>query len=982
MMRFTMEATGIPGTHFSVLGPLRARRGDTELDLGSPQQRAVAAVLVLRHGRAVSVDDLVGALWESPPRRPEAVVRTYIWRLRHLLEPTHVQGEPWRLLQSVPGGYSLRLADGALDWELFEQCVAEARARKAAGETAAARQLFDQALALWRETTLRSVPGPFADAERSRLEERRLDVVEARLETMVELGDYADAATDLATLVETHPLREGLHYLLMLALHETGRQGEALAAYRRVHRLLAQELGIEPNARLQQLHADILRHTAPSVSRPEVLTRQERAPRQIPNAVPDFTGRTEETERIRDTLLHPSPEAVPIVLVTGMGGTGKTSLVMHSVQTVLSAYPDGQLYVDLRGADGSPADPASVLASFLRTLGERDAYIPTDIAERAALYRSRLAQQRVLIVLDNAADMHQVMPLLPGAPTCAVVITSRNGLATLPVSLRIVLGAMSDEVAMRLFTRLIGAARADAEPHTAHRILTACGGLPLAVRIVGSRLAARPEWSLADLAGRLADERHRLSELTVDSVTVEASFALGYGQLDPHTRQTLRLLALPAHGVYDLPTASAVLDIPNENAKNLLERLVAVGLLESPALDRYRYHDLVRLFARRLALGTDNDRTRHAVLGRLLDQHLVAAAESYRVIRPGHTVARTLLPQVPGARRFDSVNEALAWSSSSLDDILMLLTQTASSHTDRAATLLLLLDAVLMSSHLWHQVIPVATLVADAASRARDPRSEGRARYILSGALAQVGRLDEAEDQVNRALEASRDIETDVHALSLNVKAFTVGYRDPAAALQLLREAAALALALGNLSLEAMLLGNGVQTRLRSEGIDEQTVGDSVRQVRLFRQLGDRQGEAFARYRHGQVLARQGLLDEAVSGYRQALDMLQEGEQDFTRAACLIRLSEAYGQLDRYRSAKDCADAGLLLARAVRHEQLEGLALRAQGDALFATGRVEEAAHHWRKALGIFQYLGAQADAGSVEKRIADGSPRRDTASD
>ncbi|MCL7425432.1 BTAD domain-containing putative transcriptional regulator [Streptomyces sp. YS415] len=970
-----MGATGIPSTYFSVLGPLRARRASTDLDLGSPQQRAVAAVLVLRHGRAVSMDDLVGALWESPPQRPAAVVRTYIWRLRHLLEPEHTQGQPWRLLQSVPGGYSLRLADGALDWELFEERVAEARARKAAGETASARHLFDQALALWQGTTLMGVPGPFADAERSRLEERRLDVIEARLETMVELGACADAATDLTTLVETHPLREGLHYLLMLALHQTGRQGEALAAYRRVHRLLAQELGIEPNARLQQLHDDILQRTAPSVSTPEVVTRQERAPRQIPHAVPDFTGRAEETERIRATLLNPSPEAVPIVLVTGMGGVGKTSLVMHSVRTVLSAYPDGQLYVDLRGADGAPADPAAVLASFLRALGERDPYIPADVAERAALYRSRLAQRRVLVVLDNAADMQQVVPLLPGAPTCAVIITSRNGLATLPVSLRIVLGAMPDDVAMQLFARLIGTTRVNAEPHTAHRILAACGGLPLAVRIVGSRLAARPEWTLADLAGRLADERHRLSELTVDTVTVEASFALGYGQLDPATGQALRLLALPAHGVYDLRTASAVLDMPSEMAKGLLERLVAVGLLESPALDRYRYHDLVRLFARRLALEADTDRTRHATLGRLLDQHLVAAAESYRVMRPGHTVARPTLPQVPGETRFDSVSEALAWSASSLDDILMLLTQTASSHTDRAATLLLLLDAVLMNAHLWHQVIPAATLVADAASLARDSRSEGRARYILSGALAQVGRLNEAEDQVNRALEASRDSEADVHALSLNVKAFIVGHSDPERAIRLFREAASLARTLGNHSLEALVLGNGVQTRLRIDGMDDQTVRDSLRHKRLYRQLGDRQGEAFARYRHGQVLARLGLLDDAMAAYQQVLEMLQGGGQDFVRAACLVRLSETCAQLKKYQSALDYADEGLLLTRAVRHEQLEAVALRARGDALFATGLAEQADQHWHEALDICRHLGFQAEADSVERRIASGYP-------
>ncbi|MER6345261.1 BTAD domain-containing putative transcriptional regulator [Streptomyces sp. NPDC001595] len=972
-----MGGTDTSRLHFAVLGRLRANRDGRELDLGSPQQRVVAAVLILRHGRAVSRDDLVSALWDTPPRRPEVVVRTYVWRLRNLLEPGHAPDEPWRILRSVPGGYSLRLSEGTLDWELFEQQVAEARIRGAAGDTAGARHLLDKALALWREPALAGIPGPFAEAERSRLEERRLDAVEARLEALVELGECADAATELTTLAETHPLREGLHYLLMQALHRTGRQGEALAAYRRAHRLLGRELGIEPHARLQQLHADILDRTATAtaasvpVPQPEVVSRQERAPRQLPHAVADFTGRAEETERIRSALSDPRARALRIVLVTGMGGAGKTSLVMHSVQSVLADYPDGQLYADLRGADGTPADPGTVLASFLRALGERDSYIPTDLGERAALYRSRLAQQRVLIVLDNAADMEQVTPLLPGAATCAVVVTSRSGLATLPVSLRIVLGALPSGEALRLFTRLVGAARVEAEPRTAHRILAACGGLPLAVRIIGSRLAARPEWTLAELAERLADEQHRLSELTVDTVTVESSFALGYGQLDDLTRQTLRLLALPDHGVYDLSTASAVLDSPAETAKTLLERLVGVGLLESPALERYRCHDLVRLFARRLAAETDPEQVRHAALGRLLDLHLVAAAESYRVIRPGHTVARTAVPVVPGGTRFAGVNEVLAWSASSLDDILMLLTQTAATHTDRAATLLLMLDAVLMNAHLWHQIIPVATLVADAAAHAHDTRSESRARYILSGALAQVGRLSEAESQVARALQASCEGDEDVRAMALNVQAVVVGHRDPVPAVRLFREAAALAGRRGNRSLEAMVLGNAVQTRLRSEGIDEQTVAESERQTELFRQLGDRQGEALSNYRRGQVLVRQGLLDDAIGVYQHVLELLDEGEQDFVRAGTLIRLSEAYGEANRLHLAVRCAEQGLRLTRAIRHEQLEALSLRALGDALAAMGRTEEGKAHWRKALAILRHLGFRSDAATVERRLA-----------
>jgi tetratricopeptide (TPR) repeat protein len=301
----------------------------------------------------------------------------------------------------------------------------------------------------------------------------------------------------------------------------------------------------------------------------------------------------------------------------------------------------------------------------------------------------------------------------------------------------------------------------------------------------------------------------------------------------------------------------------------------------------------------------------------------------------------------------------------------MLLTQTAATHTDRAATLLLMLDAVLMNAHLWHQIIPVATLVADAAAHAHDRRSEGRARYILSGALAQVGRLSEAESHVARALRSSGEDDDDVRAMALNVQAVVMGHRDPVPAVRLCREAAALAGRRGNLFLESMVLGNAVQTRLRSEGIDEQTVADSQRQVELFHQIGDRQGKALSNYRHGQVLVRQGLLDDAIAVYQHALELLVEGEQDFVRAGTLIRLSEAYTQANCLDLAVRCAEEGLRLTRAVRHEHLEALSLRALGDALAAMDRAEEAAALWRKALAILRHLGFQSDAATVEKRLA-----------
>ncbi|MFF4656348.1 BTAD domain-containing putative transcriptional regulator [Streptomyces sp. NPDC001381] len=508
-----MKDEGKPRICFSLLGQVRAHQGDHEIDLGSPQQRAVAAALLLAQGRPLTVNDLVEAVWERPPNSPASVVRTYVWRLRNALEPGHPRSQPWRILRSVAGGYLLDADDDCVDWQAFQRHVGEARARRADGDHTAALLAYGRALALWQGDPLASVPGPLADRERSRIQAQHLDVLEERLHLQVDAGHYAEAITGASALVEHHPLREGLHQVLMHALYRAGRQADALAVYRRVHRILDEELGIAPGPDLRALHARILRadRPAPAPPNPEAARRRTPIPRQLPHAAADFTGRVPQTERVHDALLRHPAHAMPIVLVTGMGGVGKTALVMHSVQSVLAAYPDGQLHTDLRGAGGTPADPGSVLSAFLRALGLADSVIPDELDERAALYRTVLAQRRVLIVLDDAADMEQILPLLPGSPTCAVVVTSRNSLAPLPVSLRVTLRALPDDEALDLFTRLVGSARVAAEPQIARQVLASCGGLPLAIRVIGSRLAARPEWSLARLAERLADERHRLS---------------------------------------------------------------------------------------------------------------------------------------------------------------------------------------------------------------------------------------------------------------------------------------------------------------------------------------------------------------------------------------------------------------------------------------------------------------------------------------
>ncbi|MFE0474889.1 ATP-binding protein [Streptomyces sp. NPDC058947] len=659
-----------------------------------------------------------------------------------------------------------------------------------------------------------------------------------------------------------------------------------------------------------------------------------------------------------------------VVLVTGMGGVGKTALAVHCAHAVLAGYPDGQLYTDLRGADGAPATPRSVLSAFLRALGRPDSSLPVSVEEQSALYQELLAQRRLLLVLDNAADADQIRPLLPRSPHCAVLITSRDPLADLPVALRLPLGALTDEEALALFARLVGERRTRAEASAARAVLAACGNLPLAIRVIGSRLAARPSWSLAEVAERLGDDHERLSELEVEAVTVESVFRVGYDQLDARARRAFRLLALPARSGLDVKAAARALDAPEAETEETLESLVTAGLLETPAVGRYRYHDLVLLFARRLAADTDPAMDRHTALGRLLDHHLVSAAGTYHFLSPGATIPRTASPVLRNGPLFADVRAAIEWNATHFDDALALLVRSASTHTDRAATLLLMLGAAVRAAHLWHDLIPAASAVAEAATAKRDGRSEGRARYMLAAGLAQVGRLDDAERNVSRALALTDGADEEVHAMALNLRGVVVGWDDPVAGIEHLRRAAALAHAYGNATLEAAALGNIVQTRLLLPGMDDETVDASLRQLALYRASADRHGEALGLYRHGQVLLRQGRPEDALAAHHRTLALVEPGERDFLRGGTQMRLSEVYLSTGRPEQALFHAQRALEVSREVRHEHLEALSLAVLGDANDALGGHDRARSLWREAVGRLRRLGFTHDAERVAQRL------------
>jgi DNA-binding SARP family transcriptional activator/tetratricopeptide (TPR) repeat protein len=627
---------------FRLLGPLQFATGTGWASVRAAQQRLVMAVLVVEAGRTVTTERLVDELWgERPPATAKNTVQAYVMRLRKALDDQ-------RLLATRPGGYQLTAEPAEIDSRVFEQGVADARRRLADHEPAAAAELLASALALWRGPALSDVPHtPFVAGEAARLEQLRLMAVETHMATELRLGRHVDVVGELSRLVAEHPLAESLRGQLMLALYRSGRRADALETYRRGHTVLVDELGVEPSRALSDLYRAILDddpELAPEARTTQVAVR----PHQLPPDIPDFTGRAEHVRRIEEALIRPGT-ATPVVAVTGRAGIGKTTVAMHVAHRLRESFPDGQLHVDLHGVDDDPArdraDPHDVLSRFLTALGMDGRAVPAGLDERAGALRSLLASRRLLMVLDNAADERQIRPLLPGTPGCAVLVTSRRRLTGLSAT-SVALDEFPPATALELLGRLVGRDRVAGEPAAAKDIVARCDHLPLAVRIVGARLAHRPEWTLSRLAGRLTDEARRLDELATGDLAVRTSLAASYAALDDGPRRAFRLLGVLGAPDVAAWVPAALLDTGLAEAEAHLDTLVDAQLVACADTGgglRYRCHDLVRLFARERAEAEEPEEERAAAVARALGGWLALAAAA------DATLTERVASDVPGA---------------------------------------------------------------------------------------------------------------------------------------------------------------------------------------------------------------------------------------------------------------------------------------------------------------------------------------------
>ncbi|MFL6140964.1 MAG: BTAD domain-containing putative transcriptional regulator [Labedaea sp.] len=651
---------------FHLLGPVQVLVDDRPVPIGGSGMRGLLAMLLLEPNQVVALDRIVDVLWaHEPPESARTMVQGYVSRLRQQLAAV----DPSGLVRIVtnPPGYQL-----LVDEQLIDVTVARKLVNDAWGAPAVRRaELLRRAQRLWRGPELADIGGRVPAPE---LAELRLTVLEGRVEADLELGRHNEVIGELTALVEEHPFRERLVGQLLLALYRSGRRTAALGAYQRFAQLAASHSGIEPGPGLRALHARVLRDDTTLLDPQAETVLSPRigiiVPAQLPVAPSGFCGREREQEWLDGLMPSVDKRAagVGVGVVVGPAGIGKTALVVRWANRMAERFSDGQLFASMRGFDPQhpPLAPADVLAQFLLSLGVRAGDVPLDIDERAALYRSLLAERRVLVVLDDARDSEQVRPLLAGGTSSLVLVTSRvrlDGLVAELAARLLVLDTLEADAAERLIAETAGSPIRQADRAARRRLAELCGHLPLALRIVGARLAARPQWSVGDLVEELADEQTRLSALDIEHTGVRAALDVTYRALQPTLAATFRLAGMfpgPWLGPY---SAAALCATDVVDARKRLRALSESFVVTETSRDVFVLHDLVRIYARELAAAELAEADRVAGLRRLLRCYLVAARSARLLLNPAAAGRYPDLPEYADVARpvFESATDAARW---------------------------------------------------------------------------------------------------------------------------------------------------------------------------------------------------------------------------------------------------------------------------------------------------------------------------------
>ncbi|MCG5471668.1 tetratricopeptide repeat protein [Micromonospora sp. LAH09] len=938
-----MDPAGVPSAlRYRLLGPVEVRSPAGErLALGTPMQVRLLAILMAQPGAGWSIDKLVDELWQGrPPKTAAGNVKTYVWALRRALRSP---GVPDPAILAEVTGYRLVLDPHTTDSLAFDDLTQRGYHALRQGRWSAALEAFEAALALWRGEPFAGLPGSgVLLSVRARLQDQRASLLEEVTDLQLRSGAHHELIEPLRAQVDGDPLRERPWGQLMVALARAGRRTDALATYRKLRRLLADEVGVEPGPDLQHLHIRILRADREllTLARSPRKTTPRVVPRQLPAPPAMFTGRVGELARLTTLLLGDDGPAGTVVL-TGTGGVGKTWLALRWAHDNRHHFPDGQLHVDLSGFGVAPheASPSAVVVrSLLPALGVKPLEIPADPAAQFALYRSLTADRRLLVLLDNARDAEQVRPLLPGSSRCGVIVTSRHtlpGLVAAEGAQPLALDLPSTAEARQLLARRLGVQRTAAQPAAVDELISRTARLPLALSVVAARAAARPMFPLQSIADDLAASRGGLAALATDDAATDLRTVLSwsYRLLSPDAARLFRQISLLPGPDVSAAAATSLAGAAPHLVRPALDELTRANLLAEQSPDRFRCHDLLRAYGQELSDAHDSAADRSAARTRVLDHYLRIARDAARLVDAGRLPVDPLpLPAEESPPAFTDHQSALAWFATEQRVLLATVDDAVAHRFDaHAGQLAQALTPLLSRLSQWHDLAAAQASAVTVARRGDDPGAEALAHRDLALAQIQLSRHGAARDHLRQAMARYDQIgdrpgqaSTHLHLAWLHDIE-----DDPRGSLP--HAAAALALSSGT---------------------------------------GDRRGEAAALNALGWCHAR---LDEharAIAYCEQALALHQEVEDLLGTAHTWDSLGFAYQGLGVHETAAACYRRALLLYADLRDQCGRAETLIRLGDTHQAEGDLETSTDLWRQALVLLDEIG-HPQAVELSERLA-----------
>ncbi|WP_328701549.1 AfsR/SARP family transcriptional regulator [Amycolatopsis pittospori] len=927
-------------------------RDGKPVTIGGPKLRVLLAALLVRANTTVSLDRLADHLWgEDQPSTARKSTQVYALRLRRTL------GDG--LIETRPDGYLIRVRPDQLDLLRFRQLAEAGREAGKAGDSAAELASLAEALECWRGRPLCDVPSESLQRdEAARLGEDRLRTLERWIEAGLEAGRHGELVAELITLTKEHPWQETFWAQLIVALDRSGRRADALDTYRSMRRMFADELGIEPGPRLRRAHDAIL-HEGPSTEPPRETICQ------LPPDVHRFVGRAGTIAELAALSLT---ETGRNVVISGPPGVGKTAFAVHVAHRFRPHYPDGQLYVNLQGyAAGPPLDPSAALTRFLGALGVHRDRVPAEPAEQAALFRSVLADKKMVLLLDNAVHVDQVRPLLPGRPGCTVLITSRNdlrGLAVDPGAVHLPLGVLTEPESRAVLAELLGPERTTAEPDAVGELAAACAHLPLALRIAGANLAADTGRGIAEYTAELT-RSGRLEELAIDgdaSSAVRGAFDRSYVRLSEEDRALFRMLGRVPGPDFGVPAAAAVAGLPRAETGRALDRLAAANLLQRHAPGRYQFHDLIREYAAERGHAEDPPEHAAAALSRMIDSYVETAAMATRVLYAG--AASPVFDEHTALRWLDTERYNL------VDTIAHATTDPA--YQPAAWRLIDVLRGYLQASGYAREAVAACTTALRSATEAGDLRARLSLLDVLGQMSHNLSDYGLAVEHFQQALEAARelkDLDAEADALR-NLGRASSQQGKARQALHFHGQALSVSRAAGNTGAETLAL-NYIGVIHTFSGRPRTAVGWHERSLALARETGQREAAFHALNGRGIALWALGRLEESLSDHEQVLAYTRESGHGFGETATLVCLAETNcdaGRLDlAMAQAQECH------ARSVQIGDRRGEATAAEVIATVRNRRGEhvEALVGLHEALHVFTEIGFGYGEGSARLGLA-----------